>query len=303
MSDSLKAWKDTYYRGVLFALNKSVPENPIRLELIDLYQIGEMGLEDGGEVFEHRQKCHEISYVISGEGYFVKDGVKHKVKAGDFHIVAKGEIHRIESGEHSRLRYECIGFQFREDLGEEYRSLISFYEKPPHEVMQDTENIHASLDMMLNELYAEREYRERIFDSCVTQLLIHVYRLYQKMEQKHYAPKLAGEAAGEVVREVMRYIDDHILEIRNVGWISEQLGYSAGYLTKLFKSKTGRNMQQYLQEKKIEYSMRTLRSDEHTVKEVAFNLHYESVWAFSRMFRNYVGLTPNEYLRQQKEET
>lgn len=299
MDNSLKEWKDTYYRGVLFALNKGVLEKPLKLGMIDLYQIGEIGLKDGGEVFEHQQMCYEISYVVSGEGYFVKDGVKKKVKAGDFHVVSKGGIHRIESEKYSRLRYEYMGFAFRDDLDRrEYESLISFYENSQSIVMQDQKNVHVALDMMLNELYAEREYSEKIFDSCATQLLINVYRLYKKKEQKYYVPEISKEIVGGIVYDVMSYIDSHILEIRNVGWIAERLGYSPDYLTKLFKSKVGMSIQHYMQQKKIEYSMEMLKSRKYSVREIASALNYESAQAFSKLFKKYIGLTPSEYLNQ-----
>lgn len=303
MEKSFKEWKDLCYRGVLFTLNKGVLEEPIPLGMIDLYQIGELGLKNGGEVFEHHQGCHEISYIVSGEGYFGSNGVKRRVKAGDFHVVPKGAVHSIESAQHSRLRYEYMGFMFRDNLDEKkYQSLISFYENPQISVMQDQKNIHSALDMMLNELYAEREYSEKIFDSCSTQLLINVYRLYQKMEQKYYTPEISKEVVGEIAYDVMRYIDSHILEVGNVSWIADQLGYSSDYLTKLFKSKVGMSIQQYMQKKKIEYSMAMLQNRKYSVKEIASALHYESPQAFSKLFKKYNGVTPSEYLNQHQDE-
>ena len=41
---------------------------------ITLYQVGELSCISGYTVPPHKQWCHEISYVISGEGLFTTNG-------------------------------------------------------------------------------------------------------------------------------------------------------------------------------------------------------------------------------------
>ncbi|HPE95700.1 MAG TPA: hypothetical protein PLT66_06520, partial [Bacillota bacterium] len=40
---------------------------------INLYQIGELSCMNGFEIPNHKQWCHEISFVINGEGHFTTD--------------------------------------------------------------------------------------------------------------------------------------------------------------------------------------------------------------------------------------
>lgn len=61
--------------GKLFEFDNLFVNNPIKLGPFNLYQIGEVGLENGGVIFEHIQICHEISYIVSGKGVFYTNDI------------------------------------------------------------------------------------------------------------------------------------------------------------------------------------------------------------------------------------
>ena len=78
-----------------------------------VYQIGEMRCVNGYSVPKHSQWCHEISFVISGEGVFTTNNSSERLVEGDIHFSPKGAVHSIATTD-SDLRFGYIGFGFDE---------------------------------------------------------------------------------------------------------------------------------------------------------------------------------------------
>ena len=73
-----------------------------------------------------------------------------------------------------------------------------------------------------------------------------------------------------------------------------ELNYSASHLSRVFKEKTGKSLNHYLNEAKLIYAKELLRQGMY-VYEVCEYLGYKSVQYFSKLFKEYSGLTPVEY--------
>ena len=76
---------------------------------INVYQIAEAALVDGGAIDEHIQFCDEITYVVSGKGTVVSNGIQNEVSTGDIHMISKGENHRILANLSSSIAIHLLG--------------------------------------------------------------------------------------------------------------------------------------------------------------------------------------------------
>ena len=89
--------------------------SPIALNLFSVYQICELACGSDHLVREHRQICHEISYIVSGEGVFYRNGKAYEVCPNMVFLVNDQDVHTIRSSKDSPLRYMCLGFAFDKD--------------------------------------------------------------------------------------------------------------------------------------------------------------------------------------------
>jgi AraC-like DNA-binding protein len=85
------------------------------------------------------------------------------------------------------------------------------------------------------------------------------------------------------------------LGLPSVGWCADQLNLSANYFGDLVKKETGQSAQEYLQAKLIEVAKEKIFEPGKTVNEVAYELGFKYPQHFSRVFKQRVGQTPNEY--------
>ncbi len=81
----------------------------------------------------------------------------------------------------------------------------------------------------------------------------------------------------------------------SVQYISGQLNISPGYLSDMLRSLTGKNTQQHIHHKLIEKAKEKLSSTNLSISEIAYELGYEHLPSFSKLFKTKTNLSPLEF--------
>jgi len=81
----------------------------------------------------------------------------------------------------------------------------------------------------------------------------------------------------------------------SVAYIATTLNISPGYLSGLLKSLTGRSTQQHLHDKLIEVAKEKLSTTSLSVSEIAYELGFEHLQSFSKLFKTKTNLSPLEF--------
>jgi AraC-like DNA-binding protein len=81
----------------------------------------------------------------------------------------------------------------------------------------------------------------------------------------------------------------------SVTYIAEQLNVSPSYLSSLLKSLTGQSTQQHLHHKLIEVAKEKLSTSSLSVSEIAYELGFEHLQSFSKLFKTKTSLSPLEF--------
>ena len=149
-------------------------------------QIGEMRCVSGYAVPEHNQWCHEISYVISGEGVFSTNNSSELLVEGDIHFCPKGAVHSITTT-NSDLRFGYIGFNFDESLqDEDVVKLKAFFEDTRGAFWGHCSEFFGSFFGTLDELHNESPYSRRMVATYLLQMLIMAQRTLSKFQRTTY---------------------------------------------------------------------------------------------------------------------
>ncbi len=80
-----------------------------------------------------------------------------------------------------------------------------------------------------------------------------------------------------------------------VQYISDNLNVSPTYLRSLLKTLTGLNTQQHIHEKLIEKAKEKLSTTDLTVSEIAYELGFEHLQSFSKLFKEKTSQSPLEF--------
>ncbi|WP_073081376.1 helix-turn-helix domain-containing protein [Chitinophaga jiangningensis] len=80
-----------------------------------------------------------------------------------------------------------------------------------------------------------------------------------------------------------------------VAYLAEELNLSPKYLTTLVKMLTGQNTQQFIHEKLIAKAKEMLTTTEMSVSEIAYELGFEHLQSFSKLFKMKNNISPLEF--------
>lgn len=152
-----------------------------------------------------------------------------------------------------------------ENIRQEYHSTIDKFSK--HIII-------SQLESLLN--YSERFYN----------------RQFITREQANH------QLLGRLERLLSDYFqsDDLISKgLPSVQYIAESLNVSPGYLSNMLRMLTGQNTQQHIHEKLIEKAKEKLSTTDLTVSEIAYELGFEHLQSFSKLFKSKTKLSPVKF--------
>ena len=113
-----------------------------------------------------------------------------------------------------------------------------------------------------------------------------------------YLSRESSESNRSVVEYAILYINNADPAGLSIQSIADALSISTGHLSRVFHHETGKKLVDYLQETRMEHAARLIRENELTNEEICKAVGYSRVQYFSTKFKEYHGVTPNEYRRK-----
>lgn len=97
------------------------------------------------------------------------------------------------------------------------------------------------------------------------------------------------------IQKAINYIREHCQEDISLTSVAEYVRLNPTYFSRFFKEETGYSFVEYLKKLRIEKAKELLKNSNLKIYEICEALGYQSVQYFSTLFKNMVGVTPQEY--------
>ena len=140
------------------------------------------------------------------------------------------------------------------------------------------------------------KFSQDIIISQIETLLNYAERFYQR---QFITRKIGNhqilDRLDKLLSEYFNSADLSTRGLPSVQYISENLNVSSSYLLSLLKSLTGQTTQQHIHEKLIEKAKEKLSTTEMSVSEIAYELGFEHLQSFSKLFKNKTNVSPVEF--------
>lgn len=108
------------------------------------------------------------------------------------------------------------------------------------------------------------------------------------------------EDAGGLLFQAKEYIKARFTAPLTLEEVSQHVGLSPYYFSKLFKEHTGMTFIEYVTKLRMERAMALMATTDSTLKEVCFEVGYRDPNYFSRAFKKWTGQTPSAYRKTQR---
>ena len=239
-------------------------------------------------------KCGDIRY-----GRKIYD-----YREGTIVSFAPGQVSGIEILKN--IEISAFGVLFHPDLirgtalGAEIKQ-YSFFSYESTEALHLSEREKTTIMECFSKIQQELEHpidkhTKRLVSRNIELLLDYCLRYYERQFITR------SDADNGIVSKFERLLDEyfeHNLQqekgIPSVKYFAEKICLSSNYFGDYIKKSTGRTAQDYIQNKVIDLAKEMILSTKLPVSQIAYELGYQYPQHFSRVFKNSVGMTPNEY--------
>ena len=149
----------------------------------------------------------------------------------------------------------------------------------------------------------ELEYQSNIDQYSKRIIISHIESLLNYADRFYHRQFITREKANHHILESLETLltdyfnsDDLILKgLPTVAYLAGSLHISSKYLSSLLKVLTGQNTQQHIHEKLIEKAKEKLSTTNLSVSEIAFELGFEHLQSFSKLFKAKTKQSPVEF--------
>ncbi|HAQ06752.1 MAG TPA: DNA-binding response regulator [Bacillus bacterium] len=115
------------------------------------------------------------------------------------------------------------------------------------------------------------------------------------MNIKHSYDKHYNNLEADTIRQIKQYIMENSQQNISLETLSNKVGLSPIYISKMFKEKLGINYIDFLTECRIEKAKKMLAEPERSIKEITIEVGYHEPNYFSKVFKKMCNVTPREY--------
>lgn len=98
-----------------------------------------------------------------------------------------------------------------------------------------------------------------------------------------------------MIKQAKQFIQDHYKESLGLSDVAAHVCLNANYFSQLFQTKTGTTFRLYLRKLRMDEAKQLLKHTHLKVYEIALQVGYSDSAHFTRAFKEYTGMSPNEY--------
>ena len=236
---------------------------------------------------------YQIIYISKGEGLFESSTCELvHIREGSIIILFPDEWHRFKPNPEAGWDEYWVGFK-----GDVIKNLIQnnfFQLDAPVINIGIKEEVVNIIREIIEKAKQEKTGYQPMIAGAVLHLLGQIYSICKQ-------DSLKEDLIETIVNKSRILLRENIEEKLCVEKIAEELNVSYSWFRKAFKEYTGLAPGQYLIQLKIEKAKMLLSDQSKSIKEIAYDLHFESCFYFSRLFKEKTGVTPEKFRRQNQD--
>jgi AraC-like DNA-binding protein/ligand-binding sensor protein len=158
--------------------------------------------------------------------------------------------------------------------------------------------LKVDLNQLEEAYFHTRVLTRKQYESMISLLTIFSQHLSFVCNQILVQPRNAEPMA---ITRARQFIQDHQTDDLSLAGVARAVNISTFYFCKLFKKATGLNFTEYLSQLRIEKAKNLLLNPNLRVSEIAYEIGFQSLTHFNRVFRRIAGQSPTNYRKRLSE--
>ena len=230
--------------------------------------------------YEHTLNYNELIFHFSGHSTVLFDEVVLETKPNTIRFLPQGETQRYDV-----LRHEsgvCIDVFFSADRPLSPKAFV----------------IDVARSEKMGTLF------KKIFSTWVSkkegyyfESISLLYRIFAEIQKNPSIPKKHQSKIAPAMEMIHNEFLTHDLSLNE---LAAMCGMGESYFQKLFKEIHGISPKKYIIQLKINHACDLLRLERYTVTQIAELCNFSDIYFFSRQFKEYMEITPTQFIKKYK---
>lgn len=235
---------------------------------------------------------YQINYITDGAGVFENQGGKIKIVPGSLIFIKPGEWHRYKPKKSTGWVEHYVGFSGY--IAHQMFGRPWFTQKNSVVEVGSREEIIDTYYKIFNYLREEKPGYQQVCAGMIMKLLGFIVSMDKQKD-------FSGKRVEKIIQNACFSIRENVEAEINFQSFAEENNIGYSYFRKMFKKYTGVPPVQYHLDLKILRAKEMLLYTDKSVKEISYELGFQSIYYFSRIFKNKLGVSPSEIRKSVKD--
>lgn len=239
---------------------------------------------------------YELLYIDRGTVRLSIDGEPHVCKAGSLLLFEPFHVYSATCLPGEAVAYYYLHFDMQPlYIHREFRSLVtgggsSLFQ--PEEI--------PDLSAMFQSTYQElADQRPGLVVLLYAGLLTTLVSMIRARNSQHDLEQMRSSrfhhSEAELVSRCVQFAEEHLSDQPRISTIADHLGVSQNHLYKVFRRVVRESPSRFLAMHRMKLAERALKQNKLLIGEIAESFGYGSVFHFSKVFKQYFGMSPQAY--------
>lgn len=239
-------------------------------------QFGSQNCEPGHSFGPSVRTHWLLHYVVSGTGIFVKEGITHQVKAGDIFVIFPYEETYYEADWRNPWKYIWIGFTTDDEVPPLLKKAV----------------IHCPA---AGQVFDDMQRCDKLENGRSAFLAAKIWELSSILLE-------GGEETQDYVKKALHYMQSEYVHGITVQQVAERLNINRSYFSEIFREQMNISPQKYLIRLRLERAAELLSVYGESPTTAAVSVGYPDIYHFSKIFKQYFGVSPRNYQKIHRKE-
>lgn len=228
---------------------------------------------------------YQINYITEGAGVLENQGGKFKITPGSLIFIKPGEWHRYKPKKSTGWTEHYVGFTGY--IAHQMFGRPWFTQKNSVVDVGYREEIIDTYYKIFNYVKEEKPGYQQVAAGMIMKLLGFIVSMDKQKD-------FSGKRVEKIIQNACFTIRENVEAEINFQSFAEENNIGYSYFRKMFKKYTGVPPVQYHLDLKILRAKEMLLYTDKSIKEISYDLGFQSIYYFSRIFKNKLGVSPSE---------
>lgn len=262
---------------------------------IDDFWIAKREVENN-PIFQNSVHFHdyfELELMCEGSAEHKLNGKTLPVGKGNMALLRKNDFHTYHFLGDGKAIYFTINFTEKSVSPHILNKILRYNGVMAVDLSErDFEEINLLLGMLAREFQNPDEDFSIIRRSLLDTILVRFLRLLpSEAENRKDAEK------NYTIEKFLNFVDNNFLDpMLSLSDVSDHLKITSNYLGQLIKKNIGMSFNQYLKQRRLDYSLRLLNQRVLSINEIAEKSGFSSSAYYISQFKKFYGVTPKQYI-------